>query len=117
MTLTLVLRYPVGKMGSPRLAYPRKGLAQSAPAASKSAPVLQEYRWSQKCLMTHPQINRIEVTSFNRHIGCKPRMPVASFQSPYRKCLGRGIHLRPTLCAEAFPIKANDFSLMWIAPG
>jgi len=50
-------------------------------------------------------------TPFNLHRGC--RAPAASFWSPYRKCLGPSPSLLPQKSlarAEAFPIKASDYS-------
>jgi hypothetical protein len=53
--------------------------------------------------------------AFNPHSQRPPQTPAASFKSPYRKRLGSQRTSSPRLSsAEAFPIKASDFSSKWI---
>ena len=53
-------------------------------------------------------------SAFNPHRQPPPQTPAASFKSPCRKRLGPERTSSPRLsCAEAFPIKASDYTLMW----
>jgi hypothetical protein len=51
--------------------------------------------------------------AFNPHSQRPPQTPAASFKSPYRKRLGPEFTSSPRpLCAEAFPMKASDYTPM-----
>ena len=56
---------------------------------------------------------RVTKLTFNPHRPRPPRTPAASFKSPYRKRLGPPRSSSPRVsCAEAFPIKASDYTSM-----
>jgi hypothetical protein len=52
--------------------------------------------------------------AFNPHSQRPPQTPAASFKSPYRKRLGSKLTASLRLsCAEAFPMKASDYTSLW----